>query len=87
MVRAVERGALELAEQCPTPRVKRALLDRARTADSVTRVNAAALLMYLCGQAPEPFDWNLRPFFLRFGEEDPNELRAAWTELRERTHI
>jgi hypothetical protein len=85
VVRAVERGALELAEQCPTPRVKRALLDCARTADGVTRVNAAALLMYLCGQASEPFDWNLRPFFLRFGEEDPNELQAAWTELRERT--
>src|SRR5438132_1365674 len=66
VVLAVERGAIELAQQCPTPRVKRALLDCARKAEGVTRVNAAALLMYLCGQASEPFDWSLRPFFLRF---------------------
>src|SRR5258706_2790646 len=58
VVQAVEQGGLELAEQWPTPRVKRALLDCAHTADRVTRVNAAALLMYLCGRSSEPFDWN-----------------------------
>ena len=87
IVRAVERGALDLAERHPTPRVKRALLDCARLTDPVTRVNAAALLMYLCGKADGPFDWSQRPFFLRFGSEDRNELRAAWTELRQRTGI
>ena len=87
VVRAVKQGNIELAEQCPTPRVKRALLDCARTADATTRVNAAALLMYLCGQAAEPFDWNQRPFFLRFGEENPKERRAALKELREKTGL
>ena len=87
IVHAVERGALDLAESNPTPRVKRALLDCARLADPVTRVNAAALLLYLCGKADEPFDWSHRPFFLRFGSEDTQELRVAWTELRERTGV
>lgn len=87
IVHAVERGALDLAQSHPTPRVKRALLDCARLTDPVTRVNAAALLMYLCGKADEPFDWSQRPFFLRFGSEDMKELRAAWTELRERTGV
>jgi hypothetical protein len=87
IVRAVERGALDLAESHPTPRVKRALLDCARLADPTTRVNAAAMLMYLCGKAEEAFDWNQRPFFLRFGTEDNQELRAAWMELRERTGV
>jgi len=78
-------GALDLAQSHPTPRVKRAVLDCARLADPTTRVHAAALLMYLCGKADEPFDWNQRPFFLRFASEDNRELRAAWTELRART--
>jgi len=87
IVRAVERGALDLAERHPTPRVKRALLDCARLAPATTRVNAAAMLMYLCGKAEEAFDWNQRPFFLRFATEDNQELRAAWMELRERTGV
>jgi len=87
IVRAVASGALDLAESHPTPRVKRALLDCARLADPTTRVNAAAMLMYLCGKAEEAFDWNQRPFFLRFQTEDNQELRAAWMELRERTGV
>ena len=87
IVRAVQRGALDLAESHPTPRVKRALLDCARLGDPTTRVNAAAMLMYLCGKAPAAFDWNQRPFFLRFDTEDNQELRAAWMELRERTGV
>jgi len=88
IVHAVERGALDLAERHPTPRVKRALLDCARLADNpVTRVNAAALLMYLCGVADEPFDWKQRQFFLRFGTGDMKDLRPAWNELRKRTGL
>ncbi|HLJ50041.1 MAG TPA: hypothetical protein VKU01_28700 [Bryobacteraceae bacterium] len=87
IVRAVEQGALDLAEKHPTPRVKRALLDCARLAPATTRVHAAAMLMYLCGKADEPFDWNHRPFFLRFATEDNQQLRAAWMELREQTGV
>ena len=86
-MRAVQEGAIDLARSHPTPRVKRALLDCARLTDPTTRVNAAAMLMYLCGKAEEPFDWNQRPFFLRFGTADNQELRVAWTELRERTGV
>ena len=85
LVKAVENGALDLARDHPTPRVKRALLDCARLGDRVTRVNAAAMLMYICGKADSPFDWSQRPFFLRFGTDVSAELRAAWTELRART--
>jgi hypothetical protein len=87
VIRAIKKGSIELAEQCPTARVKRALLDCVRSADATTRVNAAGLLMYLCGQAAEPFDWNQRPFFLRFGEDDPKERRAALRELRKKTGL
>ena len=87
VVRAVRKGALDLAQSHPTPRVRRALLDCARLADPVTRVNAAAMLLYLCGKADEPFDWSQRPFFLRFSTEEKGELRAAWRELRERTGV
>lgn len=75
--------ALHLAESCPTPEVRRAVLDRARTGDSTTRVHMAALLYYLCGKSEEPFDWNHRPYFLRFGDHnDQADFRAAWQELR-----
>ena len=87
VVRAVKKGNLNLAERCPTARVKRALLDCARSADAATRVSAAGLLMYLCGQAAEPFDWDQRPFFLRFGADDPKERRAAVRELRKKTGL
>ena len=88
IIQAVEHGSVDLAEEYPTARVKQALLHCARTGDAVSRVHAAAMLMFLCGRAAEPFDWNLRPFFLlRFGEDHPEELRLAWTELKQRTGL
>ena len=85
LVREVERGSYRLAECLPTEKVKRALLQCARDDRSVIRVHAAALLLYLCGQAPEPFDWNQRSFFLLFAQQDPQGLLSAWEELRRRT--
>lgn len=87
VIQAVKLGDFEIAERMPTMRVKKALLDCAREADSEIRVSAAALLLYLCGQAPEPFDWSQRPFFLLFGEEDPKMLQLAWEHLRKRTGL
>jgi hypothetical protein len=87
VVQAVKRGNFEIAEYMPTMRVKKALLDSTREADSVIRVNAAAFLLYLCGQAPEPFDWSQRPFFLRFAEENPKALQQVWEELRKLTGL
>jgi hypothetical protein len=82
----VVRGALDLALSHPTPRIKRALLDCARLGNSVQRVNAAAMLLYLCGKASEPFDWSQRPFFLRFNSEG-HDLYVVWNELRDRAEL
>ena len=87
VVQAVKHGDFEMAESMPTVRVKKALLDSAREADREIRVSAAAFLLYLCGQASEPFDWSQRPFFLLFGEDDPKMLQSAWDHLRKRTGL
>ena len=86
VVRAIEGGAIEMAEQHQTPRVKQALLTLARDSDATTRVNAAAMLMYVCDLADDPFDWDQRPFFLRFGEDEA-ERTVAWMELKEKTGL
>jgi hypothetical protein len=83
----VAEGCYEMAERLPTLRVKQALLESARSAKSEIRVSAAAMLLYLCGGAPEPFDWSQRPFFLRFADDDPRMLQLAWNHLRKRTGI
>lgn len=77
--------ALDLAEDHPSPNVIKALLacaGQGRTGEA--RVNAAAMTLYLAGKAEEPFDWDHRPFFLRFGEDDPREVREAYQELCDR---
>lgn len=74
--------ALDLAAEHPTARIRKALLDAALDGkDSTVRVNAAALAMYLAGKSKEPFDWDHRPFFLRFGEKDREARLAVWKEL------
>lgn len=74
--------ALLMAEQHPTDAVKRALLEAShkRTASAM---HCAGLLCYLTGAGKEPFDWGLRPLFLRLGPEEPEADReAAFRELR-----
>ena len=63
--------ALELAEEHPSERIKDTLLDIAvNGSDEGSRVNCAGLALYLGGKASEAFDWDYRPLFLKFGEED-----------------
>ncbi|SRR5258708_26159100 len=74
--------AIDLAEQHPTSRVQQTLRHVAlngRTPEA--RVNCAGMALYLGGQADEAFDWNHRPFFLRFGEEDRAVRLEAYREL------
>ena len=87
VIQAVAQGYYDMAEHLPTQRVKQALLDFAREGERTTRGLAAAMLLYLCGQAPEPYDWSQRPFFLRFAEGGPEAIRAAWEELRQRVGL
>ena len=84
VAKAVAGGAIDMAQTHPTPRVKRALLDLARLGNAVQRVNAAAMLMYLCGQAKEAFDWEQRPFYLRFNGEG-HDLYVVWHEVKAKT--
>ena len=87
VIQAVMQGDYEMAESMPTMRVKKALLDSVLVVDREIRVSAAAFLLYICGQTSEPFDWNQRPFFLRFGKESGGELKQAWEELRKRAGL
>ena len=82
-----------------TPGANRALADAFATAGPEIRVailrgtldehrsvpvHYAAMLLYLHGQAAEPFDWEVRPFVLRFAGSGPDERRAAYRELCQR---
>lgn len=77
---------LQLTPRCPTPSVKQTLLECARGNANI-RVHSAAMLMFLCGQAKEPFDTELRPFFLQFNTDQAPELQACWEQLRSRTGL
>lgn len=44
-------------------------------------VHFAAMLMYLHGQAAAPFDWDQRPYFLKFRSENTNERIAMFRDL------
>jgi len=59
--------ALDMAEENPSPLIQETLLDLA--------------LNGLGGKAEEVFDWNHRPFFLRFGDNDRNIQIEAYKEL------
>ena len=74
--------ALLMAEEHATDDVKQALLAAShnRTASAM---HCAGLLCYLAGVGKEPFDWDLRPLFLRLGPEEPEgDREAAFRELR-----
>jgi hypothetical protein len=74
--------ALLMAEEYPTDAVKQALLVASHNRTDCA-MHCAALLCYLAGVAKEPFDWDLRPLFLRLGPNEPEADRnAALAELR-----
>jgi hypothetical protein len=79
--------ALALAEEHPTERVKQTLFWCALHGNDDVRVHAAALLFYLYGIAESNFDWEFRPFFLRFHTQDMEERRAAFLELCRRVNV
>jgi hypothetical protein len=86
-IRNAEVGGLDAlfdeVERSPTEAVKRALLELARSGPDVVRCHAAAELYFLAGKASERFDWEHRPFFLRFEEPNGPDREAAWRELAE----
>jgi hypothetical protein len=73
--------ALLMAEKYPTDRVKHALLSATHQRTECA-MHCAGVLCYLAGAGTEPFDWDLRPLFLRLGPREPEPNReAAFQEL------
>lgn len=75
---------LTLVEEIHPPEVVDALLRGTLDPQRSTPVHYAAMLLYLHGEATEPFDWDVRPFVLRFSGTPPDERQAAYRELCER---
>jgi hypothetical protein len=79
--------AIDMAEEHPSPRIQETLLDLALNGTEEQRIHCAALALYLGGKAEEAFDWNHRPFFLSFGDEDRNKQIEAYKELCRRLGV
>lgn len=73
--------ALDLAGEIRSPAMVAALWRATQRPEGEAAVHAAARLAYLYGKATSDFDWDLRPLFLRFSEQDPVERAAATAEL------
>lgn len=63
------------------PEVVQAMLARIARDPGVAAVHFAGMLLYLHHQASEPFDWEQRPFLLRFNPGDELDRREAFAEL------
>jgi hypothetical protein len=79
--------ALDLAAEHPSPRIQETLLDLSLNGDDEQRIHCAALALYLGGKAEEAFDWNHRPFFLRFVDDDRRVQIQAYMELCRRLGV
>lgn len=75
---------LDAVEDCHPPVVMQALWSALQRPEAEVTVHCAAMLTHLHGLADTRFDWSQRPFFLRFGSDDPAERAAAQAELRQR---
>lgn len=73
--------ALMEVETFHPPAVIETLFEQTLTASGDVAVHYAAMLFFLHGKAKEPFDWDHRPFFLRFNTNDRKERRAVYDEL------
>lgn len=70
----------EAADFHPAPVID-ALFRAALHRSGDVAVHFAALLYFLHGLTDQPFDWDHRPFFLRFKTEDRAEREAVFREL------
>jgi hypothetical protein len=73
--------ALDEAASFHPPEVVDALFRAALAREGEVAVHCAAVLAFVHGKAAEPFDMELRPFFLRFHTGDPAERRRAFDDL------
>jgi hypothetical protein len=80
-------GTLSDIQSLHTPAVIDAMLQRIARDPGVAAVHFAAMLLYVHDQAAEPFDWDQRPFFLRFNAGDDLDRAAAIRELCQRVGV
>ena len=73
--------ALDLVARFHPPEIVRELLRGALEREGEVAGHLAAMLLFIHGQAETPFDWNQRPFLLRFNTEDRAERAAVYREL------
>lgn len=73
--------ALLQVEEFHPPQVIEALLRGTLARDGETALHFAGMLMFLHGKAETSFDWDKRPFFLKFHTEVRSEREAAFREL------
>lgn len=79
--------ALDEAELYHPKEVMDALFWAALNRDGETAVNVAGLLLFLHGRVASSFDWDQRPFFLRFNTENRSERKAVFVELCEKAGV
>ncbi|MBX3143291.1 MAG: hypothetical protein KF813_06025 [Trueperaceae bacterium] len=68
-------------EETHPPVVIDAMLRRIASDPGAAAVHFAGLLLYLHGQADARFDWQQRPFLLRFNAGDDRDRREAFDDL------
>jgi hypothetical protein len=89
LVRAIESAGsfdgldatLSQVETFHPPAVVAALFRGLFTRDGTTACNYAGMLAFVHGKTKEPFDWSMRPLFLKFNTDDRAEREAAFQEL------
>ena len=80
-------NAIDEAAEFHPPAVIDALFQGALNRDGEAAVNLAALLFYIHGKADDPFDWNQRPFFLRFNTADRADRKGVFKEMCEKLGV
>ncbi|MEZ6105021.1 MAG: hypothetical protein R3B96_02640 [Pirellulaceae bacterium] len=75
---------LQQIETHHPPAVIDAMLARVANDPGPVAVHFAGMLLYLHGASAEPFDWELRPFLLRFHAGDESDRHEALAELLRR---
>jgi hypothetical protein len=79
--------ALDQVEDFHPPEIMEALFRGVLRREGGTAVHFAAMLMFLHGMADSAFDWEQRPFFLRFNTENMTEREAVFRELCGRIQV
>jgi hypothetical protein len=74
-------AAIDEAAEFHPPAVIDVLFKGACDRPGQIAVHFAALLFFIHGKSAEPFDWNHRPFFLRFDTSNRSDRKAVFKEL------